>query len=112
MVNAVSSVGVVDAVGRVWEWLDELITRAEHATNADYHASVAWGWDKKSPLNTGEKSYDVGNIYQYYAYSLAALGAGGSWYDGAGCGGRAVNCSDCPWHVTAYVGARGACDSL
>ena len=60
-------------VGRVWEWLDELITRAEHATNADYHASVAWGWDKKSPLNTGEKSYDVGNIYQYYAYSLAAL---------------------------------------
>ena len=24
----------------------------EHATNADYHASVAWGWDKKSPLNT------------------------------------------------------------
>ena len=73
VVNAVSSVGVVDAVGRVWEWLDELITRAEHATNADYHASVAWGWDKKSPLNTGEKSYDVGNIYQYYAYSLAAL---------------------------------------
>ena len=67
VVNAVSSVGVVDAVGRVWEWLDELITRAEHATNADYHASVAWGWDKKSPLNTGEKSYDVGNIYQYYA---------------------------------------------
>lgn len=52
VVNAVSSVGVVDAVGRVWEWLDELITRAEHATNADYHASVAWGWDKKSPLNT------------------------------------------------------------
>ena len=43
VVNAVSSVGVVDAVGRVWEWLDELITRAEHATNADYHASVAWG---------------------------------------------------------------------
>ena len=82
VVNAVSSVGVVDAVGRVWEWLDELITRAEHATNADYHASVAWGWDKKSPLNTGEKSYDVGNIYQYYAYSLAALIAGGSWYDG------------------------------
>lgn len=90
VVNAVSSVGVVDAVGRVWEWLDELITRAEHATNADYHASVAWGWDKKSPLNTGEKSYDVGNIYQYYAYSLAALRAGGNWGHGANCGARAV----------------------
>ena len=112
VVNAVSSVGVVDAVGRVWEWLDELITRAEHATNADYHASVAWGWDKKSPLNTGEKSYDVGNIYQYYAYSLAALLAGGSWDRGAGCGARAVFCRNYPWIVPANVGARGACDSL
>lgn len=112
VVNAVSSVGVVDAVGRVWEWLDELITRAEHATNADYHASVAWGWDKKSPLNTGEKSYDVGNIYQYYAYSLAALLAGGGWGGGAGCGARAVNCSIYPWYVHTYVGARGACNSL
>lgn len=112
VVNAVSSVGVVDAVGRVWEWLDELITRAEHATNADYHASVAWGWDKKSPLNTGEKSYDVGNIYQYYAYSLAALVAGGRWYFGANCGARAVGCDSYPWNVNTYIGARGACDSL
>lgn len=112
VVNAVSSVGVVDAVGRVWEWLDELITRAEHATNADYHASVAWGWDKKSPLNTGEKSYDVGNIYQYYAYSLAALVAGGCWISGANCGARAVDCCNYPWNVVTHVGARGACDSL
>ncbi len=104
--------GRVDAVGRVWEWLDELITRAEHATNADYHASVAWGWDKKSPLNTGEKSYDVGNIYQYYAYSLAALIAGGYWSSGANCGARAVDCNGYPWNVAANVGARGACDSL
>ena len=112
VVNAVSSVGVVDAVGRVWEWLDELITRAEHATNADYHASVAWGWDKKSPLNTGEKSYDVGNIYQYYAYSLAALIAGGYWSTGASCGARAVHCDIYPWNVNTIIGARGACDSL
>ena len=67
---SLSLIHILDAVGRVWEWLDELITRAEHATNADYHASVAWGWDKKSPLNAGEKSYDVGNIYQYYACLL------------------------------------------
>ena len=112
VVNAVSSVGVVDAVGRVWEWLDELITRAEHATNADYHANVAWSWDKKSPLNTGEKSYDVGNIYQYYAYSLAALVAGGNWGNGAVCGARAVDCNNYPWRVLTHVGARGACDSL
>ena len=74
--------------------------------------SVAWGWDKKSPLNTGEKSYDVGNIYQYYAYSLAALLAGGSWGDGAYCGARAVSCGGYPWDVHTSVGARGACDSL
>ena len=73
--------------------------------------SVAWGWDKKSPLNTGEKSYDVGNIYQYYAYSLAELIAGGRWDDGVRDGARAVACSNCPWHVYASVGGRGACDS-
>ena len=111
VVNAVSCVGVVDAVGRVWEHTSELITRAEHATNADYHASAAWGWDKKSPLNTGEKSYDVGNIYQYYAYSLAGLVAGGCWYDGVRGGARAVSCGACPWGVSASVGGRGACDS-
>ena len=103
--------GVVDAVGRVWEHTSELITRAEHATNADYHASVAWGWDKKSPLNTGEKSYDVGNIYQYYAYSLAELLAGGNWRNGVQVGARAVVCSDYPWYVGTSVGGRGACDS-
>ena len=67
---------------------------------------------EKSPLNTGEKSYDVGNIYQYYAYSLAALVAGGNWLSGANCGARAVACGASPWHVYAHVGARGACDSL
>ena len=111
VVNAVSCVGVVDAVGRVWEHTSELITRAEHATNADYHASAAWGWDKKSPLNTGEKSYDVGNIYQYYAYSLAELRAGGGWNDGVRDGARAVGCDLYPWNVYTSVGGRGACDS-
>ena len=112
VVNAVSAVGCVDAVGRVWEWLNDLITRAEHATNADYHPTAAWGWDKKTPLKTGEKNYDVGNIYQYYAYSLAALMAGGSWNFGANAGARAVNCAYCPWNVYSSIGGRGACDSM
>ena len=63
-------------------------------------------------MNTGEKSYDVGNIYQYYAYSLAALVAGGDWNDGAICGARAVLCGIYPWGVDTHIGARGACDSL
>lgn len=112
VVNAVSAVGCVDAVGRVWEWLNDLITRAQHATNATYHASEAWGWDLTSPLKTGATQYDVGNIYQYYYASLAALRAGGHWYNGERCGARAVYCNSYPWDVTAYVGVRGACDSM
>jgi hypothetical protein len=112
VVNAVSAVGCVDAVGRVWEWLNDLITRAEHATNAEYHPTAAWGWDKKSPLRDNATKYDVGNIYQYYAYSLAALVAGGRWADGVLAGARAVSCYDYPWHVGTAVGVRGACDSM
>ena len=112
VVNAVSAVGCVDAVGRVWEWLNDLITRAEHATNAEYHPTAAWGWDKKSPLRDNATKYDVGNIYQYYAYSLAALVAGGNWHDGVLAGARAVYCSGYPWSVNTAVGVRGACDSM
>ena len=112
VVNAVSAVGCVDAVGRVWEWLNDLITRAEHATNTEFHPTVAWGWDKKSPLRDNATKYDVGNIYQYYAYSLAALFAGGSWHDGVRAGARAVYCRSCPWGVSTSFGVRGACDSM
>ena len=112
VVNAVSAVGCVDAVGRVWEWLNDLITRAEHATNADYHPTAAWGWDKKSPLRDNATKYDVGNIYQYYAYSLAAPLAGGGWRNGVNAGARAVNCGLYPWNVSADIGVRGACDSM
>lgn len=112
VVNAVSAVGCVDAVGRVWEWLNDLITRAEHATNAEYHPTQAWGWDKKSPLRDNATKYDVGNIYQYYAYSLAALIAGGIWNYGVHAGARAVACNNYPWYVSTSVGVRGACDSM
>ena len=112
VVNAVSAVGCVDAVGRVWEWLNDLITRAQHATDATYHKTEAWGWDLTSPLRDAATKYDVGNIYQYYHASLAALGAGGNWGNGANAGARAVSCSSYPWYVNTYIGVRGACDSL
>ena len=111
--KAVSAVGVRDAVGNVYEWLDEIITRAEHAKNSTYHASEAWGWDITSPLLTGEDS-DIasGNIYEYYAYSIAALIAGGDWGNGALAGVRCVRCNSYPWGVGSSFGVRGACDSL
>ena len=135
--NAVSSVGCRDAVGNVWEWLNELITRAEHVaingsgtfgaheggragqayTNGNGHYVAApaansaqlgrWGWDTFSPFGDG-----YGNIYEYYDYSLVALRGGGSWGDGAQAGARAVVLHDYPWHVNVHVGGRGACDSL
>ena len=112
VVNAVSAVGCVDTVGRVWEWINDLITRAQHATDATYHKTEAWGWDLTSPLRDAATKYDVGNIYQYYANSLAALLAGGGWSSGADAGARAVNCNHCPWHVHTDFGVRGACDSM
>lgn len=123
--NAVSSVGCRDAVGNVWEWLNELITRAEHTKingsgtfgtsdgaragkqytngNGHYHATNngVWGWDTFSPFPEG-----YGNIYQYNDYSLVALLGGGGWGDGTRAGARAVDLSDCPWYVRTTVGAR------
>lgn len=112
VVNAVSAVGCVDAVGRVYEWLNDLITRAQHATDATYHKTEAWGWDLTSPLRDAATKYDVGNIYQYYANSLAALMAGGYWSNAANAGARCVYCSYCPWDVSTRIGVRGACDSM
>lgn len=111
--RAVSAVGVRDAVGNVWEWLDEIVTRAAHATSATYHAKEVWDWDITTPLLTGEDAdISSGNIYQYYAFSIAPLIAGGHWERGITAGTRAVSCGNYPWHVDTPVGARGVCDSL
>ena len=90
----------VDAVGRVYEWLNDLITRAQHATDATYHDKEAWSWDKKSPLRDAGTKYDVGNIYQYYHASLAALMAGGGWNTAASAGARCVACDIYPVSYT------------
>ena len=39
-----------------------------------------------------------------------SLFAGGGWGNGVGAGCRAVGCSNCPWIVSAYIGARFGCD--
>lgn len=111
--RAVSAVGVRDAVGNVYEWLDEIITRAEHSKDSTHHTSEAWGWDITSPLLAGEDS-DIasGNIYEYYAYSIAAMIAGGHWLAGTTAGVRCVNCGNYPCTVGGSIGVRGACDSL
>lgn len=126
--RAVSSVGCVDAVGNVWEWVDEFISRMQPsviAGNGTFAASDgarggktytggnghgtegAWNWDATSPFPDG-----YGNIYEFHDWSLVALLAGGGWSHGVRAGARAVNLNNYPWDVTTSRGARCACDSL
>lgn len=111
--KAVSAVGVRDAVGNINEWLGDVITRAEHDTNATYHPSVGWGWDATSPMKNGEDA-DIasGNVYQYYAHSVAVLFAGGRWDYGSIAGTRTLDCHVVPWNMYSSNGVRGVCDSL
>lgn len=111
--KAVSAVGVRDAVGNCWEWLDEIVTRAQHATNEASHEKEAWAWSITSPFGEGEDAdVDSGNIYEYYANSVVALIAGGSYNSGIKAGMRTLYCNACPWSVIIGLGVRGVCDSL
>ena len=112
VVNAISAIGCVDAVGCTWEWINDLFTRAEHATDNTHHKSVEWGWDLVSPIKTGATRYDVGNIYQYYHASLATLMAGGNWSNGENAGARTVICTAHLGYVVTDSSVRGVCDSL
>ena len=126
--RAVSSVGCMDAVGNLWEWTAEFVTRAQHQvitgngafpasdgarggkiyTNGNGHGtSGAWAWDSVSPFPDGQ-----GNIFEYNDYSLSTLLAGSYWPDGARAGVRSVLLSDAPWATNSSVGARCACDSI
>lgn len=126
--RAVSSVGCMDAVGNVWEWTSEFVTRAQHQVltgngsfpasdgvrggkayaNGNGHGTTgAWAWDSVSPFPDKQ-----GNIFQYNDYSLVALLAGSYWPDGARAGVRSVILSDSPWAANSSVGARLACESL
>lgn len=125
--NAVSSFGLRDCAGNVWEHTSTLITNAEPAvitgngtfgswdgnrggknyTGGNGHGTTgAWGWDTTSPFE------GYGNIFEYHDYSLIRLFAGGGWGDGSGCGARAVDLGDSAWNVIASIGGRGVCDAL
>ncbi|RGB67616.1 hypothetical protein DW086_06715 [Harryflintia acetispora] len=129
--NAVSSIGCRDAVGNVWEWLSDCITRAEHTmysgngnfpsydggrggkayTNGNGHYSPStdgvWNWDSVSPFGDG-----YGNIYDYNDYSLIATISGGQWNDGKNAGACTVRLRNSPWDTISFISARCACNSL
>lgn len=96
---AISALNLVDCVGNVYEWLDELGPRV---STDDTLGAFAWR------NNLGA---DKGQAYLASASGLAAFVAGGHWGVGVNAGSRAVILDNCPWSVGAYVGCRLACDA-
>lgn len=95
--NAVSDCGVVDAVGRVWENLDEYIHDPTGTSGAWYDPMAGKGF---------------GQLWMYSATGLHMLIAGGDWSYGVHDGSRAVTLGVCPWVVSTGIGGRGVCDGI
>jgi formylglycine-generating enzyme required for sulfatase activity len=94
---AISAMNCVDAIGNVYEWLDDLTFRPDGS-------STGWAW--RDVLGNGQ-----GQAYLYNSLGLVALAAGGGWSSGVTAGARAVNATNYPWNVSSNVGVRLACDA-
>lgn len=130
--RAVSSFGVRDAVGNVWEHTIDFFARPADKSmlngsgtfpatdgyragqaytngNGHYHASNngVWAWDTVSPFGEG-----YGNIYEYNDNGLMRLVCGGPWDSGTQCGARSVFLNAQAWVVYTRFGGRGVCDCL
>ena len=92
---AISAFNIVDAVGNVYEWLDELSQRD----------GETFQW--RDLAGSGK-----GQIYAGSANSPVALIAGANWSDGVIAGPRAVSTFNQPWDVSTAIGVRLACDNL
>jgi hypothetical protein len=93
---AISAHNLVDAIGNVWEWVDELTIRQD---------STSWGW--QDALGA-----DKGKAYLPNGAGMSAFICGGDWNNGVACGGRSVYLAHYPWYVSTSVGSRLACDKL
>jgi formylglycine-generating enzyme required for sulfatase activity len=93
--RAVSSVGCRDCAGNLWEWLDEFVG-----------------------LGVGDEIWQdaVPGYGQLWLNGqnneFRALLAGGSYFNGARCGSRAVTTRFSPWQSNPSFGARGACNGI
>lgn len=94
---AVSALNIVDAVGNVYEWLDEQTYREDGG-------AAGWAW--RDVLGTGK-----GQAYLYKDNALVSLIAGGSWDNGVRAGTRSVHANNYPWYVGTGAGVRLACDA-
>ena len=94
--KAVSSYGLKDCVGNIWEVGDDISWSTQPGS---------WGWKDKDSVKKGA-------FYNAFATDVHIGLHGGNWYYGAFCGSRTLNCHNAPWGVNTHVGCRFACDSL
>jgi hypothetical protein len=94
---AISAHNLVDAIGNVWEWVND--------TSIYDGGSTSWAW--RDVLGA-----DKGRLYAVLDTGLHAFICGGDWHIGVDCGGRAVHLYYYPWYVDTYFGSRLACDKL
>lgn len=100
--KAVSCTGVVDAVGNVWDPLQDHY-------DVGSTSSAPYEWDRAIVNNGKDSGHPRGEIY-HVRWRLWV--AGGRFDSGAQCGARCAHSSNYPEYVYAHVGLRGVCDSL
>lgn len=97
----VSSVGCVDCVGNLWEYLDEIITKPTgEAVNNQWY-----------DVFTDHETDSLGKVYISNKDAIAAVACGGDYLSGVNAGFRAINISFSPWTNTT-CGTRLGCNSL
>jgi len=94
---AVSAYNLVDCVGNVSEWVDELSTRPDGT----------WTWAWRNVLGA-----DKGQAYLQSDGGLAVYRCGGYWGHGVIAGSRAVDLNSSTWYLRTDAGVRLACDKL
>ncbi len=100
--KAVSTLGVVDAVGNLWESCVDLHDVAS-LSSTDYE------WDRAILENGKDSSELRGELYHVrWRFFLA----GGGFDNGGRCGARCAYSSHSPESVHSYTGLRCVCDSL
>ena len=86
----ISNIGVEDACGVEWQWLDEHATMWEDAVTA--------GWY--------DLPGDKGQLYRVAKTNDVQLIAGGYWDNGVNCGSRGRSTNSSRWNASSFIGCR------
>ncbi len=111
----ISHSGIEMVCGASWQWLLDQSYRFDGAashthahgdpTSGPPSGDVAPAWDYYNL--PGAK----GSLYRQGTYGDIKLLAGGSWYDGSGCGSRSRGAYYYRWYTSSALGARGCARS-